>query len=559
MHQDRPVKGWAVSRADRVQDFDLLQEMGGNAVRLAHYQHDQIAYELADARGVVAWAEIPLVNEVSFDGSPPSAALSANAHQQLNELIRQNFNHPSIAVWSIANEIDLRSTSTARTARAGELLRSLNALAKQLDPGRATTFADCCEQVASGSANDAGSKPAPPARDMLVGITDTAGYNRYFGWYYGATAALGPYLDDAHVRRPRLPLALSEYGAGSALTQHSDNALGGPINPHGRPHPEEVQMLYHEQSWQQIKDRSFLWGVFIWNLFDFSSDNRSEGDLSDVNEKGMVSYDRAVKKDTFYFYKANWSSTPTLHLTGRRYVDRPYWAVDVKAYSNAAQARLSINGQDAGTTPCNGGICVWPNARLTPGVNQIVASAEYAGAVLADAVQWIYSGSPSTVRIKAGDVSGFATVDGTRYGSDNFFVSGESRSINAPDAPVARRAVIEGHGKDEDSALYDSYRAGVFSYDVPVPNGVYAVTASFVEPSESSAGKRVFDVVANGRVALANVDPFALAGARLKVVDRTFTARATDGRVHLEFRPKQGEAIVTALQIVAAGPRSRQH
>jgi beta-galactosidase len=521
MHQDRPVKGWAVSRADRVADFDLLQEMGGNAVRLAHYQHDQIAYELADARGIVAWAEIPLVNQVSLDGSLASEALIGNARQQLNELIRQNFNHPSIAVWSVANEIDLRTTG-GNPAHAGPLLRALSGLAKQLDPSRLTTHADCCEQGAA---------------EPLFDTTDVIGYNRYFGWYSGNTPDLGPFLDKAHAMHPRLPMAISEYGAGAALTQHSDNALGGPIDSHGRPHPEEVQMLFHEDSWRQIHERPFLWGVFIWNMFDFSSDSRNEGDLTDINEKGLVSYDRAVKKDTFYFYKANWNHAPTLHLTGRRYIDRAYGIVDVKAYSNAKQAQLVLNGNEIGTAACSGGICVWPQVKLSSGLNQLVARAEISGTALTDSIQWIYSGSPSVLRIKAGDVTTGFAPDGTRVGSDNFFVGGEGK-LNRE--------------------THTTYREGEFAYDLPLPDGEYVVTARFTEPTESAAGKRVFDVLANGQVALTGVDPFALAGGTMKPVDKRFKVRAANGHLRLEFRPRGGKAaVVSALDAVRSDSTAR--
>jgi beta-galactosidase len=512
MHQDRPVKGWAVSRADRIADFDLLQEMGANAVRLAHYQHDQIAYDLADARGLVTWAEIPLVSDAAFDGSPPSPALIAHARQQLTELIKQNFNHPSIALWSIANEVDLRPTQNARPARAGALLRELHSLAKELDAGRFTTQADCCEQT----------PPASAPRDVLVNLTDTLGYNKYFGWYYGKIADFGPYLDQAHARHPRIPIAVSEYGAGSGLSQHSDNALGGPIDSHGRPHPEEVQILYHEESWRQIRERPYLWGAFIWNMFDFASDDRNEGDLTDINEKGMVSYDRAVRKDIFYFYKANWSRTPTLHLVGRRYVDRAYPVVDVKAYASATEAKLSLNGHDVGPTPCVDGICVWPRVRLATGLNHVVASA----GALTDSVQWHFSGKATELRIKAGDVSGQVTADGKRYGSDQFFIGGD------------------GHG---------THRSGEFAYELPLPDGAYVVTATFVEPVETSAGKRVFDVAANGRVVLAGIDPFSLAGAKGAPTQRSFEAQAMDGLLRIEFRPRLGTgAVLSALEILGS-------
>jgi beta-galactosidase len=383
MHQDRPVKGWAISAADQEQDFDYLVDMGGNAVRLAHYQHDQRSYELADERGIIAWAEIPLVNQVSFDGTAANEAFSANAKQQLLELIRQNFNHPSIALWSIANEVDLRATSSNGPGKARTLLETLNRLAKAEDPARFTTLADCCE--AGVPPHD---KPDATPRDTIVGITDVVGYNRYFGWYHGNMAQLGPMLDAAHALHPNLPIAVSEYGAGAALTQHTDDPAAVTIDSHGRPHPEEYQDLYHEESWKTLQARPYLWGVFIWNMFDFSSDSRKEGDLTDMNDKGLVTYDRAVAKDAFFFYRANWSPRATLHLVGRRYVDRKLAVVDVKAYSNAAQAQLSLNGADRGTTRCEQGICLWRGVQLKPGQNDLRATATVGSAQVTDSLQW---------------------------------------------------------------------------------------------------------------------------------------------------------------------------
>jgi beta-galactosidase len=391
MHQDRPVKGWAISAADQEQDFHILADLGGNVVRLAHYQHDQRSYELADELGIVAWAEIPLVNQVSFDGGPASAALAANATQQLHELIKQNYNHPSIALWSIGNEVDLRATMANGPSKARALLESLNRLAKTEDPDRFTTLADCCEPGLTHNTSTADSR-----RDVIVGITDAVGYNRYFGWYGGTFADLAPMLDAAHARHPKLPLALSEYGAGAALTQHTDHSGREPINPKGRPHPEEYQNLYHEAAWDILRKRPYLWGIFVWNLFDFASDSRNEGDLTDMNDKGLVSYDRLVMKDAFYFYRANWSSQTTLHLVGRRYVDRPDAVLDVKAYSNATRAELWLNGVSKGSAPCSGGICLWRSVHLQPGANEVRATADINGTKVTDTLQWKFAGSTSS-------------------------------------------------------------------------------------------------------------------------------------------------------------------
>jgi beta-galactosidase len=533
MHQDRPIKGWAISNADQEEDFSILADLGANATRLAHYQHDQRSYELADAAGIVVWAEIPLVNKVSYDGTPANAALAANARQQLLELIQQNRNHPSVAVWSIANEIDLTATQLKGPSRPASLLKSLQELAKTQDPDRASTFADCCEVaiLPHVGSDIAGISP----REPIVGLADTIGYNRYFGWYTGHFADFGAMLDQAHARHPQVPMSVSEYGAGAALTQHSDDPMGGPINPHGRPHPEEYQNIYHEASWKALRERPYIWGSFIWNLFDFSSDARREGDLTDINEKGLVSSDRQIRKDTFYFYRANWSPQPTLHLVGRRYVDRPYAVLDVKAYSNATQAHLAVNGTDLGVASCADGVCVWHLIHLQSGSNE--------------SLQWTFAGKPGEVRIKAGDLTGYVTPDRQRYGSDMYFSGGEGKGVNPPDTPSEKRINVGA----TDTRLYDSFREGQFSYRVPVPDGKYKITLRFAEPTAGAAGERIFDVSVNGKRLLKHVDIFSAAGGRLKAVDETVQAKAQEGALLIEFQPVKGQAVVAAISIAPAG------
>jgi beta-galactosidase len=548
MHQDRPIKGWAVSDADQEEDFAILADLGGNAARLAHYQHDQRSYEVADEKGFVIWAEIPLVNKVSYDGTPANAAFSANARQQLLELIQQNRNHPSVAMWSIANEIDLTPTQVKGPSRPAPLLKELNALAKTQDPDRPTTFADCCEIAIPPHVGSDVANIAP--RDAIVGIADLVGYNRYFGWYTGHFADFGTMLDQAHVRHPQTPISVSEYGAGAALTQHTDDPNGGPINPHGRPHPEEYQNLYHEASWAALQQRPYLWGSFIWNLFDFSSDSRREGDLTDINEKGLVSYDRKVRKDAFYFYRANWSSQPTLRLVGRRYVDRAYGVLDVKAYSNATQVHLSVNGSDVGSASCSNGICMWPAVHLQSGSNDLRATADIGGTSVSDSVQWTFAGKPGEVRIKAGDLTGYVTADQQRYGSDMYFSGGEGKGINPPDTPADKRVSVEA----ADARLSDSYRVGQFSYRVPVPDGKYKVSLRFVEPTASAAGERVFDVSINGKRLLKQLDVFSAAGGKLKSMERSVPATAKDGALLIDFAPSKGQAVVSSIAITPVRP-----
>jgi beta-galactosidase len=560
LHQDRPAKGWAVTRADQEQDLDILADLGANAVRMAHYQHDQASYDAADAKGIVVWAEIPVVNKVSFDGAPASPALTANARQQLTELIRQNFNHPSIAVWSIGNEPDNTAKKIGGPSQPASLFKNLNALAHSEDLGRPTVLADCCELGIPPSVGRAIENI--PLREPIVGIADTIGYNRYFGWYDGKFIDFGSMLDQAHALHPQLPIAVSEYGAGAGLTQHSDNPLGGPINARGRPHPEEYQNAYHEASWRSLKERSYLWGVFIWNMFDFSSDAREEGDLNDVNDKGLVTADRKTYKDAFYFYRANWSSERTLHLVGRRYVSRPYSVLDVKAYSNATEARLWLNGSDLGTAMCTGGICIWPGVHLVSGINMLRATAEFSGTTIADALQWKFGGSPGIVHIKAGDISGYTARDGKRYGSDMYFDGGEAHGVNLLSAVRLTRAdQIDGsHMADEkqvvvnsaDPGLYDTFREGDFSYQIPVPNGQYRVTVMFEEPAATAIGKRTFNVVINGKPVLTQFDIFAAAGGKMRSVERSFNMETHDGYLALGFRGIRGKALASAISIVRA-------
>ena len=546
MHQDRPVKGWAISTDDQREDFDLLGDLGANAVRLAHYQHDQYSYDLADARGVVVWAEIPVVSQVSFDGSPASDALTANARQQLTELIRQNYNHPAIAVWSIGNEVDLTPTQMTGPSHPKALLQTLNTLAKREDPFRATTLADCCE--VGLPPHTAPQIPPESRREVIVGIADSVGYNRYFGWYAGTFADFGVMLDAAHALRPALPIAVSEYGAGAALTQHSDDARGGPINPHGRPHPEEYQNLYHELSWKALQSRDYLWANFVWNLFDFSSDSRNEGDLTDINEKGLVSYDRKTRKDAFYFYRANWNAAPTLHLVGRRYVDRSYAVLKVKAYSNASAAHLAINGRDVGETSCAEGICLWPAVHLVSGRNELHASATIGGSMIEDAMVWTLSGSERMVRIKAGDISGYVARNGERYGSDMYFDGGSAAGINPPDTAAADRVAV----RADDPPLFDSAREGDFAYRIPVPDGHYHVTLRFEEAVATAAGQRLFDVTVNGQPGLSNLDIYQAAGGRMIGVERVVEATPQQGAIELGFHGRHGKAMISAIAITPA-------
>lgn len=543
-HQDRLGKGWAISPQDHAEDMAIMAEMGVNTIRGAHYQHAQEWYDDADKTGMVMWAEVPFVHQSSLTNSAPKQALIDNGKEQLTELIRQNYNHPSIMVWSIGNETDIRPVqlNLKTPAQSLVMLKVLNMLAKQEDPSRITGYADCCED-------------AIPDQPVLSNVADLTGYNRYFGWYYGKPEDLGSFLDKMHARYPSMPIGVSEYGAGGGLTQHTDNPLGGPVNVFGRPHPEEYESWVHEQSWKSLAARNYLSGVWIWNMFDFPSDLREEGDAIYLNDKGLVTFDRKVKKDVFYFYKAQWSSDPTLYITGRRYVDRAYPVTDVRVYSNAKHVSLTVNGQARGDTACPEHVCVWQNVALKAGDNQVTVNATIQGHTLSDTVTWHAPDAANGVRIKAGSLTGITTADGQRFGSDNFFVGGEGKTLNPfrhganEERPDVAVKTIFGA---KDPALYTAYREGSFQYRVPLPNGRWLVTLHFAEPDASLAATRMFSVKAGDTNALAHFNPASAAGGALKTVTRQFPVVVKNGMLVLDFVPEGGPALVSAIVVTPA-------
>jgi beta-galactosidase len=549
-HQDREGKGWAVSPEDTAEDVAIIRDMGANSMRLTHYQHGQTVHELADRYGLVVWDEIPLVTAWTLGDQPdPSAALVDNAKQQLRELIHQNFNHASVAVWGIANEVDfgrsrpdfLGRPPTGALPDPRPLLQELHALAKAEDPSRATTLATCCEFRSPASAE------VPTVAD----VTDSAGANLYYGWYYGASQDLGAHLDAVHALRPQQPLAVSEYGAGGAATMHTDDASAARADSRGRMQPEEYMSLVHEENWRQLSARPYLWATWLWNSFDFATTVRREGDADDINTKGLVTYDRKIRKDSWWFYRANWSSMPTVHVNSRRYVDRAYGVTDVRVYSNAPTTELWVNDRSLGVrSDCPQRTCVWQAVRLTSGENRVVAAGRFPAGPQEDTTTWrIDPSAASAIRIDAGALMAAGSLRG-RFGSDAFFENGEAGTTDSAGGRGQPPAVARILGT-EDRDLVATFREGEFRYRVPLANGTYRVALTFVEPA--AAGDRVFDVLANGRRVIEKLDVAAAAGGALVAVTRTFDASVTDDVLVLEFRPTRGRAIVSAIEIEASG------
>ena len=314
-HQDRPDIGNALLPCHHEEDMDLICEMGANTIRLAHYQQSEYFYSLCDERGLVVWAEIPYISAHMDHGR-------ANTLSQLTELIRQNDNHPSIAVWGLSNEITMM---TPHSADMLENHRLLQELAHRLDPTRPTVMA--CVSMCS-------------IDDPMAHISDVVSYNLYFGWYDGTVDMNGPWLDAWHEKYPETPIGVSEYGADS-LNWHTGN-------PHQGDYSEEYEAWYHEQIIPQFFSRPYVWATHVWNMFDFAADGRSEGGESGINHKGLVTFDRKYRKDAFYAYKAWLSEEPFVRIGGKRYVDRVENPAHVTVYSNQPEVELLANGRSLG-------------------------------------------------------------------------------------------------------------------------------------------------------------------------------------------------------------------
>ena len=316
-HQDRWGVGNALLPEHHVEDIDLICEVGATTIRLAHYQHDQYFYDLCDERGLVIWAEIPYISKHMPTGRE-------NTISQMKELVAQNYNHPSIVVWGLSNEISIGGSDEDLL----ENHRILNDLVHEMDKTRLTTIAavSMCKMD-----------------DPYLLIPDVVSYNHYFGWYGGDTSMNGPWFDKFHETHPNIPIGCSEYGCEALNWPTSDPKQGD--------YTEEYQAFYHEELIKQLFTRKYIWATHVWNMFDFGADARAEGGENGQNHKGLVTMDRKYKKDSFYAYKA-WLVSPEVdpfvHLCGKRYIDRVEDVTKVTVYSNLPEVELFVNGESIG-------------------------------------------------------------------------------------------------------------------------------------------------------------------------------------------------------------------
>jgi len=346
-HPGRPGRGLAVTDAEIDADVEQVAELGATGMRLVHFQHPQQVYDEADRRGLLVWTEIPL-NGIS----DPSPEFAANTAEQMRELIRQNYNHPSVMLWGLGNEI------YATTPDVPLILQSMQEVAHAEDPSRPTAYAHCCQADDHEKAK----------------VSDVIGFNRYFGWYPGQDDTMGAWAARFHAQYPMRSFAVSEYGAGASI-RHQQSPPPAKNVPESGWHPEQAQTEYHVENWRALEARPYIFGTFVWVAFDLASDGRHEGDRPGINDKGLVTYDRSTRKDAYYWYQANWSSVPMIHLTDRRLDRRSEAATMVRAFTNAADATLSVNGRLVGRAKAKDHEVRWPEVPLAMGDNLLTVTA----------------------------------------------------------------------------------------------------------------------------------------------------------------------------------------
>ena len=365
-HQDWGDQGWAATPADFDEDAQIMLDMGVTAIRLAHYPQSDYLHNLCDHNGILLWNEVPLVNLIS---NKPEFA--ANAEQQLREMILQRYNHPSAAFWGLFNELGL-STTPAPDA----LLQHLKAVVQELDPSRLIVCA-----IYSG-------------QRTYDTIADHPCFNRYPGWYAGLNDADSMLQKDSTEAGKRI--AFSEYGAGA--NPDPSQQQEGPLTQgrQGKLHSEQWQVHVHEVLWDRFKDNPLLWGTFVWCMFDFQSARRHEGGFVGVNDKGLVTEDRKIKKDAYFFYQANWTDKPMVRIASSRMTPRRQAVTPIEVFSNCNKVELSLNGTPLDpVTPDNVRVFRWPSVTLQPGKNEIKATATSSQGELTDSCEWVVDPSGS--------------------------------------------------------------------------------------------------------------------------------------------------------------------
>ncbi len=526
-HQDYAGLGNAVPDSVHIRDMELIKDGGFNFVRLAHYPQDPSVLQAADQLGLLLWEEIPIVNYITI-----SPVFNQNSVLMLKEMIRQHRNHPSVIMWGYMNEIFLRVPKEADDVRRAtvELARELDQTARLEDSTRPTTIAF----HASDTYNTTG----------LADIPQIIGWNVYSGWYSGELDGFGQFIDDQHRRFPKRPLIISEYGANGDQRLHSDA-------PRRFDSTTEYQRMFHENYLAQINARPFIAGSALWNEFDFGSETRGET-IPNLNQKGMFTFDRQPK-DVHYFYKANLSAEPVLHIAVRDWQYRggtDLTPQKIEVYSNLPEIELFANGASLGKKiPDSLHQATW-EVSWRDGANSLTAQGFKDNLKITDAAEVdfkLITAKSEEIAVNVGSNAQFIDQSKTVWLADQPYVKGSWGFIgNASKAIYSGTADKNVLGTTDDP-LFQTMQAGLTAYRFDVPRGTYEVELRFAETEFENAGQRVFDVAINGQTLLEKLDLAKETGVQ-RAFTRRFRVTAEDGII-IEFKAYQGKPILSAVKI----------
>lgn len=542
IHEQKKDKGSAVSDADRKEAIDLMRETGMNYFRLSHYQHGDFTYNYLDSLGIICWAEIPAVNSVGTTVAD-NTIYRQNAASMMYELLRQQYNHPSIVFWGLCNEIDYQPTISPDGT-----VTQLNTLVKSEDNYRLTTLA---AMYAEHSAN---------------WIPDVYSNNRYDGWYYGVTSDYGTTMDGLHTKYPTKKIGTSEYGCGANITHHEYPAAEPTAG--GAYHPEEYQNYFHEQYLNMINARPYIWSSSIWAGFDFASDGRNEGAQPGINDKGLITFDRAVKKDVFYLYKANWNKKePFVYITSRRFTTRPGTVCTVKIYSNCPSVTLTVNGTIIGTKTTTDHIFIWDNISMNLGLNQIDAVANVNGIDYKDNTSWTCTNTtppPVFPEVPVGQIqinfqktsttatpAGYLKDDGSAYADRG---NGYSYGWNVTNTANARERMLATDKRFD--TFIQMQTAATYTWSIALTNQWYKISAAVGDPGYTDS-HHVID--ANGVIVVdytpTTTNKYGAGTAYTKVTNGTLLIKpgtgSTNSKIDFIHITPVTESEATATTIVA--------
>jgi beta-galactosidase len=542
-HQDREGIGSALSDAQHVQDMQIIKAMGANFVRLAHYPQAPAVLDAADRLGLMIWQEVPVVNYIT-----PDSAFARNAREMLRDMIRQDFDHPSVIVWGLMNEVFLWSPQGARIGRQNDttymwqvrdFAQSMNAVAHAEDSTRPTAMAI----HASADYDSAG----------VAEVPDLVGLNRYDGWYSGDFDGFGRGLDHRRAALPGRVFMVSEYGAGSDARVNS-------LTPERFDFSGQWQQEYHAPYLRQIAARRWFPGAAIWNEFDFSQPEIG-GTMPNLNQKGMVNWNR-TPKDVYYLYQANWASTPMVHIathdwTRRAGAGTPGQAVmqPVTVYSNLKTVELWANGRSLGArTPDDVHEATW-QVPFVSGANVLEARARDGAKTAGDQVDVQFTLVPTRLAaapfrdlaVNVGSLAQVADTAGPVWVEDQAYRAGSYGFVGGTARQVDRSTPITGTSL---TPLFFTYRDGVTGYRADVPDGRYEVELDLLEPSPAAvAGERVFSISANGIDVVHALDLSATYGNDRAATLR-FPVRVSSGAgLRLDFSAARGTAVLSGLRI----------